>query len=99
MPITNTNPKLAAVGPIMGEIQRDRYLWEEYHGKAPGQIFLSYPLYYLLQDYNRALIYRFTDPQHPTLYGVPVTPYNPSEPGALEYHLSDGGKKFNWKEA
>ena len=99
MPITNTNPKQEAVGAILGEIRMDCCWWEARHGKAPGKIFLSYPLFYLLQEYNRALIYNYSDPQAPTLFGITVTPYKPSEPDTLEYHLSDGGKKLNWKEA
>ena len=98
MPITNTNPNLATVGAILGEIRLDCCWWEDRHGKAPGKIFLSYPLFYLLQDYNRCLSYNYSDPLTPKLFNIPVSPYKPSEPDALEYHLSDGGKKLNWKE-
>lgn len=84
---------------MMDHIRRDIGLWEYHHEDPPGKIFMSRPLYELIRAYNTNLIYNYADPRSVKIFGIPVEPYYPGEKDALEYHLADGGKKFDWKGA
>lgn len=84
---------------MIRQIYMDICIWEETHrGNKPGRIFLSGPLYYLLRNYHRSMIYNYSEPASVKLFDIPVKHYDPDEPDVLEYHLADDGKSINWKD-